>query len=38
MIGRWGFRRLELDVDGRVLVPRPETELVVERCLTLLEA
>jgi release factor glutamine methyltransferase len=28
--GRRGFRRLELDVDPRVLVPRPETELLVE--------
>jgi len=28
--GRRGFRRLELDVDRRVLVPRPETELLVE--------
>jgi release factor glutamine methyltransferase len=37
VIGRWGFRRLELDVDARVLVPRPETELVVERCLALLD-
>ena len=37
VIGRWGFRNLELDVDSRVLVPRPETELVVERCLTLIE-
>lgn len=36
VLGRWGFRRLELDVDARVLVPRPETELVVERCLALL--
>ena len=34
--GRWGFRRLELDVDARVLVPRPETEVAVERCLALL--
>ena len=34
--GRWGFRRLELDVDARVLVPRPETEIAVERCLALL--
>ena len=25
-------------MDARVLVPRPETEVVVERCLTLLEA
>jgi release factor glutamine methyltransferase len=28
--GRKGFRRLELAVDRRVLVPRPETELLVE--------
>ena len=31
--GEWGFRRLMLAVDGRALVPRPETEGVVERCL-----
>jgi release factor glutamine methyltransferase len=37
VIGRWGFRRLDLEVDARVLVPRPETELVVDRCLLLLE-
>jgi release factor glutamine methyltransferase len=34
VLGEWGFRRLTLDVDHRVLVPRPETEIVVERCLT----
>jgi len=28
--GRRGFRYLDLVVDGRVLVPRPETELLVE--------
>ena len=28
--GRRGFRHLELRVDARVLVPRPETELLVE--------
>ena len=33
VLGEWGFRRLLLDVDARVLVPRPETEVVVERCL-----
>ena len=33
MLGEWGFRRLTLNVDRRVLVPRPETEVVVERCL-----
>ena len=35
MLGEWGFRRLSLAVDRRVLVPRPETEVVVERCLEL---
>jgi release factor glutamine methyltransferase len=33
ILGEWGFRRLTLRVDERVLVPRPETEVVVERCL-----
>ncbi len=33
VLGEWGFRRLTLLVDSRVLVPRPETEVVVERCL-----
>ena len=28
--GRRGFRHIELEVDARVLVPRPETELLVE--------
>jgi release factor glutamine methyltransferase len=36
VLGDWGFRRLTLKVDGRVLVPRPETEVVVQRCLDLL--
>ena len=36
ILGEWGFRRLTLRVDGRALVPRPETEIVVERCLVLL--
>ena len=36
VLGEWGFRRLVLGVDRRVLVPRPETEVVVERCLALL--
>ena len=35
--GSRGFRTIELAVDERVLVPRPETELVVERALALLE-
>jgi len=38
ILGRWGFRDLELDVDERVLVPRPETELLVDRCLALIAA
>jgi release factor glutamine methyltransferase len=33
VLGEWDFRRLTLKVDPRVLVPRPETEVVVERCL-----
>jgi release factor glutamine methyltransferase len=36
ILGEWGFRRLTLKVDRRVLIPRPETEQVVERCLELL--
>ena len=36
VLGEWGFRRLTLRVDARVLIPRPETEVVVERCLALL--
>jgi release factor glutamine methyltransferase len=37
ILGEWGFRRLMLNVDGRALVPRPETEVVVERCLAHLD-
>jgi release factor glutamine methyltransferase len=37
VLGEWGFRRLTLKTDPRALVPRPETEIVVERCLALLE-
>lgn len=33
VIGEWGFRRLSLKVDRRALIPRPETEILVERCL-----
>jgi release factor glutamine methyltransferase len=36
VLGEWSFRRLTLKVDRRVLVPRPETEVVVQRCLDLL--
>jgi release factor glutamine methyltransferase len=33
VLGRWAFRYLELEVDPRVLIPRPETEQVVEMAL-----
>ena len=33
ILGEWGFRRLTLAVDRRALIPRPETETVVERAL-----
>jgi release factor glutamine methyltransferase len=33
VLGEWGFRRLTLRVDPRVLIPRPGTEAVVEQCL-----
>jgi release factor glutamine methyltransferase len=35
ILGSKGFRRLELRVDPRVLIPRPETEHVVEAALGL---
>jgi len=35
ILGRRGFRELELAVDARVLIPRPETELLVELALEL---
>jgi release factor glutamine methyltransferase len=38
VLGEWGFRRLTLKTDARALVPRPETEVVVERALALLAA
>src|ERR671914_857599 len=37
ILGRKGFRRLDLAVDPRVLIPRPETEHVVEAALSLPE-
>ena len=36
LVGRREFRSLALDVDARVLVPRPETETLVEVALALL--
>jgi len=35
IIGRKAFRRIALSVDHRVLIPRPETELLVEVALSL---
>lgn len=35
IVGRKGFRRIEVAVDSRVLIPRPETELLVEVALEL---
>ena len=37
VLGAWGFRTLDLYVDNRVLIPRPETETVVEVALTELQ-
>jgi len=35
VLGEWGFRRLTLKTDHRALVPRPESETLVERVLAL---
>jgi len=35
VLGRWAFRRLDLMVDRRVLIPRPETELVAAAAIEL---
>ena len=35
VLGRWAFRHLDLLVDRRVLIPRPETELVAEAAIEL---
>jgi len=37
VLGHWAFRSLEVLVDSRVLVPRPETEVVVAVALSTLE-
>jgi len=37
VLGHWSFRSLEVDVDSRVLVPRPETEVVVGLALAELD-
>ncbi|HET7651927.1 MAG TPA: peptide chain release factor N(5)-glutamine methyltransferase [Acidimicrobiales bacterium] len=33
VVGAWGFRTLDLHVDARVLIPRPETESVVQAAI-----
>src|SRR5689334_19596669 len=38
VLGSWGFRQLDLYLDRRVLIPRPETEWVVEVALAALRA
>ena len=38
VLGRWGFRTLDLFVDGRVLIPRPETEVVAGLAIDALAA
>ena len=37
VLGSWGFLRLDLFLDNRVLIPRPETEIVVEVALNELD-
>jgi release factor glutamine methyltransferase len=38
VLGHWSFRSLDLLVDGRALIPRPETEVLVEHALAVLAA
>jgi release factor glutamine methyltransferase len=38
VLGRWGFRSLDLMVDRRALIPRPETEVVVDVALEALKS
>jgi release factor glutamine methyltransferase len=37
VLGGWGFRTLDLRVDSRALIPRPETEVLVGHALTALD-
>ena len=38
VLGRWSFRHLDLAVDSRVLIPRPETEVVAGVAIELARA
>lgn len=38
VLGSWAFRTLELMLDRRVLIPRPETELLAERAIAVAAA
>ena len=38
VVGHWGFRELDLAVDHRALIPRPETESVVEKGIQYLKS
>lgn len=38
VLGSWAFRHLDLAIDARVLIPRPETELVAEVAIELAKA
>lgn len=38
VLGHWAFRHLEVMVDPRVLIPRPETELLVDHAIAALSA
>jgi release factor glutamine methyltransferase len=38
VLGRWSFRHLDLAVDRRVLIPRPETEVVAGVAIDLIRA
>lgn len=38
VLGRWGFRTLDLMVDKRVLIPRPETEVVAGLAIDAVDA
>ena len=38
VLGQWAFRTLDLFIDRRVLIPRPETEVVVDHALHELRA